>query len=306
MKEKTKTADVGIIVGRFQCHELHAAHIDLITTVSDKHDRVIIFLGNSPLRNTINNPLDFRSRRIMIQEKFPDIDIHYIKDINNDVVWSTQLDLLIKDSVTPNQTVLLYGSRDSFLNSYNGMYDTCELESETLISATEVRKKVSNSYFPSIDYRAGMIAATSHRYPICYQTVDVAVFNENKDKILLCKKPYESKYRFIGGFSDPRSSTLEADVYRETLEEANIEISDIKYLISISIDDWRYKNEVDKIKTAFFTAKYVYGKIQAGDDVSEVKWFSLTDFNNLNYIEENIVDEHYELMKKLVKSVENN
>lgn len=303
MKEKKSYADVGIIVGRFQCHELHKAHIDLIKTVNERHDHVIIFLGNSPLRNTITNPLDFRSRRIMIQEQFPNIEILYIKDVNDDVIWSTQLDLLIKDVINPNQSVMLYGSRDSFLNAYNGIYDTCELESDTVVSATEIRKKVSNSYFPSVDYRAGMIAATSHRYPICYQTVDVAIFNETNDKILLCKKPYESKYRFIGGFSDPRSPSLEADVYRETAEEANIEISDVKYVFSQLVTDWRYKNEVDKIKTAFFTAKYMYGKIEAGDDVSEVKWFSYEKFQDINYIHENIVHEHCELMKNLTAVV---
>lgn len=299
MKEKTKTADVGIIVGRFQCHELHSAHIDLIKTVSEKHDRVIIFLGNSPVRNTINNPLDFRARRIMIQESFPDIDVFYIKDVNDDTVWSTQLDILIRDSINPYQTVLLYGSRDSFLNSYNGMYDICELEAETVISATEIRKKVSNNYFPSAEYRAGVIAATSHRYPICYQTVDVAILN-NEGKILLCKKPYESKYRFIGGFSDPKSSSLEADVRREVSEEADIEITNIRYVTSRLIDDWRYKKEVDKIKTALFCCNYLSGRIQAGDDVSEVKWFNIADFERADYIKQNIVPEHHELMECLI------
>lgn len=298
MKEKTKKADVGIIVGRFQCHELHEAHIDLIQTVCNKHDRVIIFLGNSPLRNTIKNPLDFRSRRIMINEVFPDIEVLYIKDVRDDIVWSTQLDLLIQDCITPNQTVLLYGSRDSFLSAYNGKYDVCELESDTFISATEIRKKVSNNYFPSSDYRAGMISATSHRYPICYQTVDVAIFND-EGKILLGKKPNETKYRFIGGFSDPKSNSLEEDVRREVMEEANIEIGDITYIASMLIDDWRYENEVDKIKTALFSVKYIHGRPEASDDISEVKWFEFNKFANENLAKEIIVEEHLPLMRKL-------
>ena len=54
MKEKvTKPTDVAVIVGRFQVNELHDAHIDLITSVTQKHDRVLVFLGNSIIRNII-------------------------------------------------------------------------------------------------------------------------------------------------------------------------------------------------------------------------------------------------------------
>lgn len=300
MKEKTsKPADVGIIVGRFQSHTLHVAHIDLIKTVSEKHDKVMIFLGNSALRNTTNNPLDFRSRRIMINEEFPDIEILYIKDMRDDVMWSNTLDSLIADNVTPSQSVMLYGSRDSFLKSYSGQYQVCELESDQFISATEIRKRISNNYRPTVDYRAGMISATTHRYPTCYQTVDVAIFN-NDSKLLLCRKPHELKYRFIGGFSDPRSNSLEEDVRREVKEEANIEINDIKYVCSQIIDDWRYAKEIDKIKTALFTASYLYGRPEGGDDVAEVKWFDINLFRNESFVKETVVPEHIKLLLKLL------
>jgi nicotinamide mononucleotide adenylyltransferase len=51
MKEvQTKSpTDCGIIIGRFMIHELHSMHIDLIQTVLDKHDRVIVFLGVAPI-----------------------------------------------------------------------------------------------------------------------------------------------------------------------------------------------------------------------------------------------------------------
>ncbi len=85
MKEKvTKATDVAVIVGRFQVNELHEAHIDLITSVLNKHDRVLLFLGNSTIRNTLNNPLDYRARRTMIADKFPTVEIHYINDNPSD------------------------------------------------------------------------------------------------------------------------------------------------------------------------------------------------------------------------------
>ena len=275
MKEKAnKPADVGIIVGRFQVNELHEAHIDLINSVIQKHDRVLLFLGNSIIRNTTSNPLDYRARRAMIADKFPNVEIHYINDNPSDTAWSKSLDKQIGEQLLPLQSVTLYGSRDSFLKAYSGKYNVCELEATTFISGTEVRRRVCNNYPPTADYRAGMIAATAYRYPTAFQTVDIAVVNE-KGEILLARKPDEKKWRFIGGFSDPRSVSLEADAKREVTEESSIEVDDITYLGSTLIDDWRYRGEQDKIKTALFLAKYIYGKPEGSDDVAEVKWVQI-------------------------------
>ena len=272
MKEKvTKPADVAVVVGRFQVNELHEAHIDLINSVTQKHDRVLIFLGNSIIRNTTTNPLDYRARRAMIADKFPNVEIHYINDNPSDIAWSKNLDRLIAEQLLPMQTVTLYGSRDSFLKCYGGKYNVCELEATTFISGTEVRRRVCNNYPPTADYRAGMIAATAYRYPTAYQTVDIAVVNDKRE-ILLARKPDEKKWRFIGGFSDPRSPSLEIDAKREVSEEAGVEVDNITYIGSTLIDDWRYRGEQDKIKTALFVAKYVYGKPEGADDVAEVKW----------------------------------
>lgn len=291
MKEKvTKPTDVGVIVGRFQVNELHEAHIDLITSVVNKHDRVLLFLGNSIIRNTLNNPLDYRARRAMIAEKFPSVEIHYINDNLSDTAWTKNLDKLIGEQLLPMQTVTLYGSRDSFLKCYSGKFNTCELEATTFISGTEVRRRVCNNYPPTADYRAGMIAATAYRFPTAFQTVDIAVVND-KGELLLARKPDEKKWRFIGGFSDPTSHSLEEDAKREVNEEAGVEVDNITYLGSTLINDWRYRGEIDKIKTALFVAKYVFGKPEGADDVAEVKWVSI---NNLT--KNDIVETHHVLI----------
>lgn len=291
MKEKvTKATDVAVIVGRFQVNELHEAHIDLITSVLNKHDRVLLFLGNSTIRNTLNNPLDYRARRAMIADKFPTVEIHYINDNPSDTAWTKNLDKLIGEQLLPMQTVTLYGSRDSFLKCYTGKYTTCELEATTFISGTEVRRRVCNNYPPTADYRAGMIAATAYRFPTAFQTVDIAVVND-KGELLLARKPEEKKWRFIGGFSDPASVSLEEDAKREVQEEAGVEVGNITYLGSTLINDWRYRGEIDKIKTALFVAKYVFGKPEGADDVAEVKWVSI---NNLT--KNDIVETHHVLI----------
>jgi len=296
MKEKVNKTDVGIIVARFQLHELHVAHKDLINSVRTNHQRVIIFLGLSPLKNTVNNPLEFKHRKAMIEEDFKDVEVHYIDDNRDDVVWSKNIDKQIAKWLNPGQTATLYGSRDSFLKCYHGKYSTCELESEIFVSATEVRKKIINSYPPTKDFRAGLIAATGLKYPTAYQTVDVAIINE-KNEFLMVKKPGELKWRFVGGFSDPRSKSLEEDAKREVREETGVEIDEPEYIGSTLIDDWRFRKEIDKIKTAFFIAKYIYGSPVGADDVEVAGWVTLDDLIN----KDNIVPEHIDLIEMLVK-----
>lgn len=278
MEVKQETYDVGVIVGRFQVHELHQAHKDLIQAVCDKHDKVILFLGLSPLRGTTENPLDFESRKQMILKHFPQLNVLYVKDQFSDEVWSKRLDEHISDLTTPSQSVVLYGGRDSFMSHYTGKYATRELVQKVWMSGSELRKQIaSRSAKASSDFRAGVVWAAHNRFPTAYTTIDIAIFNEDESAILLGRKANESMYRLIGGFSDPRSDTFEEDARREVLEETGIEVSDPKYIGSFKIDDWRYRGEQDCIKTLLFKVKHIFGRPTAADDIAEVRWFDISE-----------------------------
>jgi bifunctional NMN adenylyltransferase/nudix hydrolase len=277
MQTPTVKADVGILVGRWQVHELHEAHVELIDTVRSLHDRVIIFCGLSPLRNTVANPLDFDARKRMILEKYPHMEVYYVEDHPDDVVWSKTLDALIDRWLKPYQTCILYGSRDSFLQYYHGRNATCELEAKRFISGTEMRRRITNSFPSSPAFRAGMIAASLNRYVAVLPTVDIAILSEDRSKVLMGRKHTDSGVRFIGGFSSTNSPTYEADARREVMEETHVEIGDLTYIGSALIDDWRYKKEQDKIKTMLFAAPYVFGRPQADDDVAFVEWVKVSD-----------------------------
>ena len=161
------------------------------------------------------------------------------------------------------------------------------MEAEVFVSGTEIRKKIINNYPPTKDFRAGMIAATGMHYDTAYQTVDVAVINSQKNELLLVKKPNEDKWRFVGGFSDPNSMSLEADAKREVMEETGIEVGEPMYIGSTIIDDWRYRRSGnDKIKTAFFVAEYIFGVPQGADDVEVAKWFKLNTLTKDDLMEE--------------------
>jgi bifunctional NMN adenylyltransferase/nudix hydrolase len=281
MKPKENTADVAVIVARFQVHNLSDAHRDLLDTVIARHKKVIVFLGLSPLVGTRNNPLDFESRKQMVLESYPNVTVLYIKDNIDDRAWSKRLDEQIADLLLPNQSVVLYGGRNSFIEHYLGRYDTLELESKTYLSGTELRRDISSKVKSSADFRAGVIWATHNQWARVQSTVDVAIYDFDRNRLLLVRKNGESQFRFPGGYSQPETESFEMDAKREVMEEAGVEVGDLKYIGSYRIDDWRYRNEVDKIKTMFFIGTYVYGSPTVKDtqEIAEARWFTLEELS---------------------------
>jgi bifunctional NMN adenylyltransferase/nudix hydrolase len=296
-------ATVGVIVGRFQVPFLHEVHEALIRLVTENHPKTKIFLGLSPSKGTMNNPLDYAARKQMILELFKDVDVFYIEDCRSDAKWSAELDRQISKTIGPADSVLLYGGRDSFIKHYTGKFDVQELESDKYISGTELRRLASQKTRPSADFRAGAIWAVNNRYPAVIPTVDVAVFNEDYSKMLVARKADEKEYRLIGGFCEPTSKTNEEDARREVTEEAGgIEVGDMVYLGNYPIDDWRFRGEVDKVRTTLFATKFVHGRPEGADDVVEVRWVNLKlndgDRKDTDCVDVPIVDEHVQLVAR--------
>ena len=44
---------------------------------------------------------------------------------------------------------------------------------------------------------------------------------------------------------------------------------------SYLVGNWRCRNEIDKVMTTVFLARYMFGAIQLDDDIEELKWFRL-------------------------------
>lgn len=305
MKNKNKNYDIGVIIGRFQVHKLHPAHREIIGHVLGRHKKVIIFLGVANVIGTRTNPLDFATRKKMIQQEYSYVEnisaILPIRDRKSDELWSEELDKQIRN-VFQVGSVVLYGSRNSFIPHYKGMFDVIELESSHKVSGSEIRDEVSNEIIKSPEFRAGIIYSSYNNYPTVYSVVDVAILND-KDQILLGKKLGETEYRFIGGFVDIKDESDIQAVRRETYEETGVEIGGIEYITSMKIDDWRYKNEPDKsMITRLFKAKYIFGKPTAGDDLDSVHWVNF----NTGWLRGNMVPEHRKLLDALVENIHKN
>ncbi len=297
----SKDYTIGALVGRFQVHELHEAHHYLIKQVVDNHKKVILFLGVSKVVGTKKNPLDFDTRKKMIQHHYPDIVILALPDFGDDRRWSHELDKRIKE-VYPIGDVLLYGGRDSFIPYYKnggGQFDCKELEQYTFVSGTEVRKMVSSEVKDSQDFRAGMIYQSYNQYPKVHPCVDIAILNEEEDKVLLAKRPFEDGWRFIGGFSKPTDVSYEHTARRKVSEDAgrNLSVNTPRYVGSVQIPDWRYQSEEDKILSILFITKKEFGSIQPSDDISELKFFNIDELK-----EEIFVKEHKVLLEMFLKN----
>jgi bifunctional NMN adenylyltransferase/nudix hydrolase len=311
MELKKKAYTVGIIVARFQVAELHEAHKELIDTVLANHPKVMIFLGLSPVRGSIPDPLDYAPRKQMILEtyppnKYPNLEVGYIKNHRSDEEWSKNLDTNIRNFIGPNDSVVLYGSRDSFLARYKGKFDTRELQATRYVSGTELRKKISEAPQNNPQFRAGAIWNTFQRYPTVYSTVDIVVFDPKERRVLVARKPLEDSYRFIGGFVDTKDDSFEMAALRELGEEAGITtgLAGLRYVGSAKVNDWRYAdNPSEKIMTHLYVGLYGQnsGCPKADDDISEVRWFALDKLDPIY----NLVEEHrplWEMAKNYINT----
>lgn len=287
--------EIGVIIGRFQVHKLHDAHRGLIDKVCSNHKKVIVFLGVPVIQNTKTNPLDFATRKEMLQKEYPNVIILPLQDQRSNEKWSQVLDATIKIPFG-SRTTLLYGGRDSFIPFYSGKNKVTELTTDVFYSGTEIRKQVSREILGSEDFRAGIIHANYAQFATTYPTVDVVAEND-KGQILLCKKPNENFYRFIGGFVDRNDSNWESAARREFSEETGgCAIDGLKYIASGQIHDWRYTKTDSGIMTTLFLGTFCFGRITPSDDIESLHWVNPTDIK----VERDIMEEHQELFTKLL------
>jgi len=284
--------NIGVIVGRFQLDEIHDGHKSLILEAAKRSDRLLIVIGYGVLPTTMNNPLSVAQRHQMMLEfvNYHSLEnkavITTLADHPSDEEWSKNLDSLI-ESIEKDDNVTLYHSRDSFKDYYSGKYPVIELDVLDNHSATLRRKYIGTRSWVADGpaFRRGVIWANQNRYPTVYSCVDGATvrYDEsgqgNPKDVLLITKTDHPHYMFPGGFAEIGSSD-EEDVIREVLEETGIVAINPEYVGSyIQSQDWRYRSEVDEIRTRLFilTAADSAQEPIASDDAETAQWVSLYD-----------------------------
>jgi ADP-ribose pyrophosphatase YjhB (NUDIX family) len=233
------------------------------------------------------------------------IFVSTIQDVFNPTLWSLILDNNIQRICRVNNiniksdNMIGIGGRDSFIDTYSGRILKCirfMADLGDVVSATQIRNDIlKNGPKGDQKFLEGMIFQRLSQYATAYQTVDAAImFN---GAFLLGHREGNPLYRFIGGFSDPKSSSLEEDAVRETWEETHLTVANPTYISSIKVDDARYRNSGDCIKTALFTVEAnEYGTAtfeeplekNGFDDMPYIRWFKPEDINESILTKEHI------------------
>ena len=274
---------VGVIIGRFQVPKLHGGHSHLFDLVLRRHKRVLVLLAIPAWKGGIKNPLDYQTRKQMIESVYPEAFVAYIKDRQTNEDWSKDIDDTIRD-IFPLEKITLYGGRSGFIPFYSGQFETVQTVEDPIYdteSGTILRESAASLPRDSEDFRAGVIYATFAQPDGICMCVDAAItrvsnFTTGAVEVLLIRKPMEKKWRFPGGRVDRGDASLETAVGREVREETGVEVGKPSYIGSGGpIPDWRSQQVGIAIYSAFYHLPYIYGHAKGGDDAAEAQWFSL-------------------------------
>ena len=117
-------------------------------------------------------------------------------------------------------------------------------------------------------------------YKIPSLTVDIFIFNENREFILIKRKndPYKDCWALPGGFVDYGETTEHAAV-REAKEETSIDVELIKLFNVYSEPDRDPRRHTVSV---FYLAHGDMNDAKADDDAKDIGIYSFDDLDNLN------------------------
>lgn len=287
---------LGVVIGRFQVPKLHAGHCALLDKSIMKHDHTLILIGVPSFTGTKKNPLDFPTVRAMVDSTINSsyrykTTILPIFDVRSDEEWSKSVDHLIH-TLYPFDKVTIYHGRDSFKEYYSGKHVCEAVDVPNILSGTALRDSAGVSPLQSEDFRRGMIYQAYHKWPRINPTVDIAVYDEVTNKILLGTKKDSPLFRFPGGFVDARDGSFHNAAVRELQEETGIAVDaldTLEFVGSTLVNDGRSTPD-NVIMTSLFLLKKrsEYFIPQAADDLNSVEFVDMGGLINSDMVPEHI------------------
>ena len=290
---------IGVIVARFQVDDLHEGHNYIIDQVIKNHGKSIIFLGVPDFVGNHENPLDFDTRKKMVQQAYPDTVIMSVPDQPENKYWASELDKRIREVFPETQgEVLMYGSRDSFIKHYTngkGQFDYTELKQLGTYTGTDIRSKISSKSIGSRDFRYGCIYTAYNSFPRVIPAVHIIPIKDGK--VLLAKKYNESKYRIIGSLIKQQFDSYEVAAKDALSEKIGLIETErpFKLLFSSGVKDWRVRGR-DSVMTTVFEANILYGAPTPHRSYEEVRAFEIKEL-----YKELVIDNHQPLLEKYLE-----
>ena len=134
-----------LFIGRFQ--PFHNGHLKVIQALSKKYDEIIIGIGSSQYRDTVDNPFSSDERKLMVEKSLDIIGITNYKiilipDIHNPPKWVDHVISIYSDFdvvITNNPfTKKLFEEK-------NIRVEQSELYNKQEFSGKEIRKRIRNN-----------------------------------------------------------------------------------------------------------------------------------------------------------------
>ena len=122
-----------------------------------------------------------------------------------------------------------------------------------------------------------------------FVTVDVVVFNKNKNEILLIQRknePFKDYWALPGGFVD-ENEDIESAAKRELKEETNVVVSEIIQIGAFGKPGRDPRGHM--ISIAYKTILAENQNIKPLDDAKEVKWFKINNLPELAFDHDAII-----------------
>lgn len=290
--------DIGVIIGHFQVLRLTSEQENFYKLVRHRHQEAWVVLVDDPVKGSTRHPFSVEVRQSMIKEVFSDAVVLSLKESPEPADWSQRLEKLLQDKDSQAEFIL-YGTPSVLGNRYTGNWKTEEIDDDLDSDNPEAAEGFNPEVVTGEAFRKGIIYAFRQLYPQVYPTVDIAIYRESDSKWLLVRKGYNKEWRFPGGFSDPDDKSFEKAAARELKEETGVTTGNLTYEMSLRVNDWRYRDEKDKIITTLFSGKWLEGEAKASDDIAEVRWTSAAEVQELMN-ENQVADEHRPLFVHLL------
>lgn len=291
------TESIGVIVARFQVHNLHVGHRYTVEYVLERHQEVLVILGVS-YSSTDRNPLSFEMRKGMLESLYPGrlTIVPSTSSPSSIETRSQMIDVLIRKTF-PNRDAVVYGARDSFIHNYSGIFPVREVPTVYSGSATQVRESVGVINSP--DFRAGVVYSHVHRKVGIHSAVDVAILGP-QGILLVGKKNEEGRLRFPGVFFNPDEddSFEQAGIRCVQKEIPTIRFADsLKFVASQRISDWRFKKTRESVVSLLMKTHYINGDPHPGVGVDSVEWVPLSECGN------RLIESHIPLLNLLKQNI---
>lgn len=291
------------------CH-FHA-YEELFKYMKETYSEYIIILNDPYYKFSDQNLLPVNITKNLFESfflynKFAPNNIFVLKDQPNDYLWETELNEIIFDGealIDSSELEIVFLNKN-YYDKFNSV--SCSKQLKEL--DVEIPEFGFNKIKDTESFFLGLQWADKKTYPAVIPTVDVALILmiDQKPNLVLGVKKDDPYHHLIGGFVDPTDDSYEDAAIRELSEEVNCyaDKSQLQYITSQKINDWRYKNLKHNIITHLYVLKYNHNDsaiiarhLKACDDLVDL---FIQPINEINI--DDVVPHHRILVTNIINS----